>query len=163
RVRYRCVNRSRCCVPPAASHISGATGKSMRSRKKLLFRKPRSRPDLRSPNFCGIFRALHPSSFEGPATDPRAVFFGLRRLEPADRLHLVDLDGARDGKAGNRDSIAAIVRAVDFPCQLGGGIRDEAAIRDRLSLGVARVVIGTQALKDPDWFRRMCNLFPGQL
>jgi len=81
----------------------------------------------------------------------------------ADRLHLVDLDGARDGKAGNRASIEAIVRAVDFPCQLGGGIRDEAAIRDRLSLGVARVVIGTAALKEPEWFRKMCRLFPGKL
>jgi phosphoribosylformimino-5-aminoimidazole carboxamide ribotide isomerase len=81
----------------------------------------------------------------------------------ADCLHLVDLDGARLGRPGNLDSIRAIVTAVDVPCELGGGVRDEATIGAMLDLGVARLVIGTQALKEPDWFREVCGRFPGKL
>jgi phosphoribosylformimino-5-aminoimidazole carboxamide ribotide isomerase len=78
-------------------------------------------------------------------------------------LHLVDLDGARDGQWANRQAVANIVKAVNIPCELGGGIRDEATIRELLDLGVARVVIGTKALKEPAWFRAMCQLFPYKL
>jgi phosphoribosylformimino-5-aminoimidazole carboxamide ribotide isomerase len=78
-------------------------------------------------------------------------------------LHLVDLDGARDGKAANRAAVRAIVAAVSVPCQLGGGVRDEAAIRELLELGLARLVVGTKALKEPEWFRQMCRQFPGKL
>lgn len=81
----------------------------------------------------------------------------------AECLHLVDLDGARDGIPGNLDSVEAIVKAVSVPCQLGGGIRSAAMIRRVLGLGVARLVIGTLALKEPQWFRQMCHQFPGQL
>jgi phosphoribosylformimino-5-aminoimidazole carboxamide ribotide isomerase len=78
-------------------------------------------------------------------------------------LHLVDLDGARSGQVENWDSLRAILDAVDVPCELGGGIRDEATIRRLLDLGMARLVVGTLALKQPDWFRRMCHQFPGRL
>lgn len=78
-------------------------------------------------------------------------------------LHLVDLDGAREGTPQNLPSIEAIVDAVDVPVQLGGGIRDEVTIDHLLKLGVSRVVIGTQALKQPDWFREMRGKFPGKL
>lgn len=82
----------------------------------------------------------------------------------AECLHLVDLDGAREGKPVNLDSIRAIVEAVEVPCELGGGIRDEAAIRSVIDdLGLARIVISTQALREPDWFRRMVAEFPGKL
>jgi phosphoribosylformimino-5-aminoimidazole carboxamide ribotide isomerase len=81
----------------------------------------------------------------------------------AECLHLVDLDGARDGIPGNLRSVEAIVKAVSVPCELGGGIRSAAIIRRVLALGVARLVIGTLALKEPEWFRRMCRRFPGQL
>jgi phosphoribosylformimino-5-aminoimidazole carboxamide ribotide isomerase len=82
----------------------------------------------------------------------------------AECLHLVDLDGAREGKPVNLDSIRAIVDAVEVPCELGGGIRDEAAMRSIIdNIGLARLVIGTQALRDPDWFRRMVAEFPGKL
>jgi phosphoribosylformimino-5-aminoimidazole carboxamide ribotide isomerase len=81
----------------------------------------------------------------------------------ADRLHLVDLDGARDGKSANRAALQAILAAVDVPCQVGGGIRSEETINDLFALGVARLVIGTRALTDPDWFIAMCRRHPRRL
>jgi phosphoribosylformimino-5-aminoimidazole carboxamide ribotide isomerase len=81
----------------------------------------------------------------------------------AECLHLVDLDGARDGRPGNLPAVESIVKAVPVPCELGGGIRTEATIRHLLELGVARLVLGTSALQDPEWFRRMCRTFPGRL
>jgi phosphoribosylformimino-5-aminoimidazole carboxamide ribotide isomerase len=81
----------------------------------------------------------------------------------ARRLHLVDLDGARDGQQGNLASIEAILAAVSVPCQVGGGIRDEATIGRLLGLGVSRLVVGTRALREPQWFRQVCREFPGQL
>lgn len=83
--------------------------------------------------------------------------------EGAERLHLVDLDGAKQGKSGNLAAVKSIVEAVDVPCELGGGIRDEAAIESLLGLGLKRLVIGTLALREPDWFRGMCRRFPERL
>lgn len=82
----------------------------------------------------------------------------------ATRLHLVDLDGAKAGRPVNVDAIRNIVRRVAIPCQLGGGIRDEPAIRTMLNdAGVERVIVGTQALKQPAWFHDMAEKFPGRL
>jgi phosphoribosylformimino-5-aminoimidazole carboxamide ribotide isomerase len=82
----------------------------------------------------------------------------------ARRLHLVDLDGAKAGRPVNVEVVRAIVRAVAVPCQLGGGIRDEAAMRLMLEeVGIERVIVGTQALKQPAWFREMAGKFPGRL
>lgn len=78
-------------------------------------------------------------------------------------LHLVDLDGAKDGQCVNFEAVERIVSAVDVPCELGGGIRDEPTIEKYLKLGLVRLVIGTRALKEPDWFRGMCRKYPGQL
>jgi phosphoribosylformimino-5-aminoimidazole carboxamide ribotide isomerase len=84
--------------------------------------------------------------------------------EGATRLHLVDLDGARAGKPVNEKVVGGIVEAAGVPCQLGGGIRDEASIRLLLeSIGVDRVIVGTQALKQPKWFRAMVQQFPRQI
>jgi phosphoribosylformimino-5-aminoimidazole carboxamide ribotide isomerase len=83
--------------------------------------------------------------------------------EGATCLHLVDLDGARDGSSANLDAVQAIVRAVDVPCELGGGIRDEGTIERLLRLGLSRLVVGTRALKEPDWFRKVVRQFPEQL
>jgi phosphoribosylformimino-5-aminoimidazole carboxamide ribotide isomerase len=91
---------------------------------------------------------------------------GMARLwvgQGARCLHLVDLDGARDGSRANFEAVREIVTAVDVPCELGGGIRDEKTIADYLQLGLARLVVGTRALKDPAWFRTMCARFPRQL
>jgi phosphoribosylformimino-5-aminoimidazole carboxamide ribotide isomerase len=81
----------------------------------------------------------------------------------AEQLHLVDLDGARDGRPTNLASVRAILAAVSVPCELGGGVRDEATIEQLLKLGMARLVIGTKALREPDWFRRVCRRFPDRL
>lgn len=83
--------------------------------------------------------------------------------EGADCLHLVDLDGARDGKLINGQAIEAIVSSVDVTFQLGGGIRDESSIKRLLEMGLDRLVIGTQALKQPDWFREMAGSYPDRL
>jgi len=81
----------------------------------------------------------------------------------AERLHLVDLDGARDGAAGNRESVRAILDAVDVPCQLGGGIRNEETIQELLGLGLSRLIIGTLGVKQPAWFSQMCESYPHKL
>jgi phosphoribosylformimino-5-aminoimidazole carboxamide ribotide isomerase len=81
----------------------------------------------------------------------------------AERFHLVDLDGAKEGRPSNLASVAAILGVVSVPCELGGGIRSEQSIRQLLDLGLTRLVIGTLAIKEPQWFRQMCRLFPGRL
>jgi phosphoribosylformimino-5-aminoimidazole carboxamide ribotide isomerase len=74
----------------------------------------------------------------------------------AQRLHVVDLDGARDGKPGNVAVIAAILKATGLRVQVGGGIRDEPSAQRWLDAGVERVVLGTAAVKQPDLVRRLC-------
>lgn len=82
----------------------------------------------------------------------------------AERLHLVDLDGAKAGRPVNHDVVRRIAAAVGVPCQMGGGIRDEASIRLMLEeVGVDRVIVGTQALKQPEWFRAMTERFPNRI
>ncbi|MBD3675275.1 MAG: 1-(5-phosphoribosyl)-5-[(5-phosphoribosylamino)methylideneamino]imidazole-4-carboxamide isomerase [Planctomycetaceae bacterium] len=82
----------------------------------------------------------------------------------ADILHLVDLDGAKVGQPVNHEVVGEIVKALSIPCQLGGGIRNEESIRLLLEeIGVSRVIVGTAALKDPEWFREMAAKYPGQL
>ena len=94
--------------------------------------------------------------------DPAAM--ARRWLDQGARhLHLVDLDGAREGQVRNAAAVDAIVRAVDVPCELGGGIRDEQSIAQWLGRGISRLVIGTQALREPQWFVRMCRKFPQRL
>jgi phosphoribosylformimino-5-aminoimidazole carboxamide ribotide isomerase len=83
--------------------------------------------------------------------------------EGANFLHLVDLDGAKEGKPVNGESVRAIVKEAGVPCQLGGGLRTEANIAEVLSWGVTRVVIGTKALQEPGWLEEMCQLFPGKI
>ena len=83
--------------------------------------------------------------------------------EGAEWLHLVDLDGARDGVLANRQAVSAILAAAQVPCQLGGGVREEATIRELLDLGLSRLVVGTRAIKEPEWFGRMCRQFPDRL
>lgn len=83
--------------------------------------------------------------------------------EGAARIHLVDLDGAKSGAPVNIDPVRAILRAVSVPCQLGGGVRDERTIAAWIDAGLERVIVGTQALRDPEWFRSMALKYPGQV
>jgi phosphoribosylformimino-5-aminoimidazole carboxamide ribotide isomerase len=83
--------------------------------------------------------------------------------EGATWLHLVDLDGAKEGKPINGPSIRAIVETAGVPCQLGGGLRIEQHIIDALSWGVARVIIGTKALQSPDWLEGMARKYTGKI
>lgn len=78
-------------------------------------------------------------------------------------LHLVDLNGAIDGKPVNGAAVEAILGRVKVPVQLGGGIRDRATIAYWLEKGVRRVILGTVALEDPALVRSACREFPGQI
>lgn len=73
------------------------------------------------------------------------------------RLHLVDLDGAVRGKPAHLEVISSIVRGLDIPVQVGGGIRDLAAAEAWLDAGADRVVIGTAAVRDPDMVQEVCR------
>jgi phosphoribosylformimino-5-aminoimidazole carboxamide ribotide isomerase len=78
-------------------------------------------------------------------------------------LHIVDLDGAKAGRPVNTESIEAIAGLGLLKIEVGGGLRDEAAIRQLLDMGVTRVIIGTKAVSDFDWFARMAETFPGRI
>jgi phosphoribosylformimino-5-aminoimidazole carboxamide ribotide isomerase len=94
--------------------------------------------------------------------DPAAM--GRRWADQGARfLHLVDLDGAREGRPVNGVSVRQIVAAAGVPCQLGGGLRTEEDVALALDWGVARVIIGTRALKDPAGFEALCRRFPGRV
>lgn len=80
-----------------------------------------------------------------------------------EHLHLVDLDGAIEGGAVNVAAVKAILGATGLPAQLGGGIRDMAAIERWLEAGVARVILGTVALSDPELVKSACRAFPGRI
>ncbi len=85
------------------------------------------------------------------------------KTQGATYLHVVDLDGAFEGKGRNLPLVAEIVRETGLPVELGGGIRTMEDIEARLSLGVARVILGTVALTDPDLVRRACARYPGRI
>jgi phosphoribosylformimino-5-aminoimidazole carboxamide ribotide isomerase len=78
-------------------------------------------------------------------------------------LHLVDLDGAVEGRAVNADAVEAILKKVAIPVQLGGGIRDMAAIERWLDRGVSRVILGTAAVKKPELVQQAGRAFPGRI
>ncbi len=72
----------------------------------------------------------------------------------AERIHVVDLDGAREGRQANWEIVRAIVRAVECPVQTGGGVRDIETLRATLEAGVERVIVGTAAVKDAEFLRQ---------
>lgn len=79
----------------------------------------------------------------------------------AQHLHVVDLDGSFAGSAQNREAVEAILKAFPGHVQLGGGIRDAKAVDGWFDLGVSRVVMGTAALKDPQFVKDMAKAYPG--
>jgi phosphoribosylformimino-5-aminoimidazole carboxamide ribotide isomerase len=78
-------------------------------------------------------------------------------------LHVVDLDGAVAGKPMNAAAVAAIIAVAGVPVQLGGGIRERATIDAWLARGVARVILGTAAVANPDLVREACRAYPGRI
>jgi len=101
----------------------------------------------------------------------RETVFGDDPLQIAERwvaqgcqmLHLVDLDGAKQGHPVNREAVTRIVQKVNVPCQLGGGIRNDFDLDEVFSWGIQRAVIGTRALQDPKWVREVIERFPNQI
>lgn len=96
------------------------------------------------------------------ADDPAAVASEWAE-QGASRIHLVDLDGAKTGRPVNFEAVREVLARVSVPCQLGGGIRDQETLESWLGAGIASVVVGTRALKDPAWFREMVALHPGRI
>jgi phosphoribosylformimino-5-aminoimidazole carboxamide ribotide isomerase len=78
-------------------------------------------------------------------------------------LHLVDLNGAIEGKPVNGAAVESILSAIKIPAQLGGGIRDMARIEDWLAKGIRRVILGTVALTKPALVKEACKRFPGRV
>ena len=78
-------------------------------------------------------------------------------------LHVVDLNGAFEGRSVNGAAVEAILKATKNPVQLGGGIRTLADIENWLDKGLARVILGTVAVRDPDLVRQACRRFPGKI
>ncbi|MFN6338640.1 MAG: 1-(5-phosphoribosyl)-5-[(5-phosphoribosylamino)methylideneamino]imidazole-4-carboxamide isomerase [Cyanobacteriota bacterium] len=81
----------------------------------------------------------------------------------AQRLHLVDLDGARQGEPANDVSVRAITAALSIPVQLGGGVRTAERAERLLELGLDRVILGTLAVEDPDLVARLAERHPGRI
>ena len=78
-------------------------------------------------------------------------------------LHVVDLDGAFDGEPKKIGLIERIVDAIQIPAEVGGGIRSEETVERYLSVGLDRVIVGTRAITSPDWFRGLCERWPGKI
>lgn len=81
----------------------------------------------------------------------------------AEWIHIVDLDGAKIGTQVNAESVKAIIQVGDIKTELGGGIRDEQGIREMLDSGLTRVIIGTRAVAEFEWFAQMAEKFPSKL
>jgi phosphoribosylformimino-5-aminoimidazole carboxamide ribotide isomerase len=88
-----------------------------------------------------------------------------RRWESAgaEYLHLVDLDGALQGKPVNRNVVKSIVDGVAIPVQAGGGFRDLTSVREYFEMGVARIVLGTSLISNFDFLRRCAEDYPGRI
>lgn len=81
----------------------------------------------------------------------------------AEWLHLVDLNGAFEGRPVNAGAVEAILAAIDIPAQLGGGIRDMATIESWLDRGLRRIILGTVAVENPELVREAADAFPGRI
>ena len=83
--------------------------------------------------------------------------------EGATRLHVVDLDGAKEGKSVNLPVIEAIANAIDIPVQVGGGLRDRAGVTRLLDTGVRQAILGTVAVEKPELVTELCREFPQRI
>ena len=83
--------------------------------------------------------------------------------EGATRLHVVDLDGAKEGKSVNLSVIEAIAKSINIPVQVGGGLRDRTGVKTLLDTGVERAILGTVAVEKPELVTELCQEFPQQI
>ncbi|MFQ5965020.1 MAG: 1-(5-phosphoribosyl)-5-[(5-phosphoribosylamino)methylideneamino]imidazole-4-carboxamide isomerase [Candidatus Scalinduaceae bacterium] len=81
----------------------------------------------------------------------------------AERIHIVDLDGAFEGEPVNTHIIRRIKNKVDICLQVGGGIRQKQVVKELLDIGIDRLVIGTRALESPEWLFELCSEFPDKI
>lgn len=95
--------------------------------------------------------------------DDPAAQAGLFEAQGFEALHVVDLDGAFAGKPVNAEAVEGILARVRFPVQLGGGIRTMAQVEGWLARGIARVILGTAALREPDFVKAAARAFPGKV
>lgn len=96
--------------------------------------------------------------------DEDPVGVALRFQEAGARwLHMVDLDGAREGSPQNLDAVARVVRAVRMQVELGGGIRTTETVGRVLETGLARVIVGTRAVRQPKWLAEVARAYPGRV
>ncbi|HVB90322.1 MAG TPA: 1-(5-phosphoribosyl)-5-[(5-phosphoribosylamino)methylideneamino]imidazole-4-carboxamide isomerase [Beijerinckiaceae bacterium] len=95
-------------------------------------------------------------------SDPAAQALAFQE-QGFERLHVVDLDGAFAGRSVNGPAVEAILARISMPVQLGGGVRDMAGAERWLAAGVHRLVIGTAAVRDPDFVREAARAFPGRI
>lgn len=94
--------------------------------------------------------------------DPHAMALKWGRLG-ARLIHVIDLDGAFTKTPQNTESIRKILKTVNVPIQLGGGIRNEKTVHMYLEMGVKRVIIGTSAIKRPEFVKKVCKTYPDQI
>jgi phosphoribosylformimino-5-aminoimidazole carboxamide ribotide isomerase len=95
-------------------------------------------------------------------SDPAATAKGFEETG-FDWIHVVDLDGAFAGQTINLQAVEAVLDCVTIPVQLGGGIRDMAGVEGWLKRGISRVILGTAAVRDPDFVKRAAKEFPGKV
>jgi phosphoribosylformimino-5-aminoimidazole carboxamide ribotide isomerase len=81
----------------------------------------------------------------------------------AERLHIIDLDGAVQGRPVNNLTIKRIVNAIPIPIQLGGGVRDMDVLEAYYNIGIHYMILGTMAYKDPEFVMQACDRFPGRI
>jgi phosphoribosylformimino-5-aminoimidazole carboxamide ribotide isomerase len=83
--------------------------------------------------------------------------------EGAEILHVVDLDGAFRGRPVNLEVVEKIIKAVNIPVQVGGGLRSEGDVSAVFKAGAARIVLGTKLVRDPEFIIRICQKYPGRI
>jgi phosphoribosylformimino-5-aminoimidazole carboxamide ribotide isomerase len=117
--------------------------------------------DLRGGQVVRLIQG-NPSQETRYSHDPAAVAAEWER-RGASRLHVVDLDGALEGSPANRQALSDVLRAVRVPIQAGGGVRSLEAVRALLQLGAAVAILGTAAVRDPEFLGAACEIFPGRI
>lgn len=117
--------------------------------------------DLRNNKVVRLFQGRYDQT-KVYGEDPKeyALFF---QKKGAKRLHIIDLDGAKEGRAIHRELIVDIAKSIDIPVQVGGGIRDEKIIDFYLQHGISQVILGTKALESLDWLEYITEKYSDKI